>query len=67
MKKKTALNFVAWLMDNCELSEDNTLWSYDGEDYTNGRLYKIFLQNRCSICGQGFDRTGKCPSEVHQN
>lgn len=35
-------SFVDWLMENCELAEDNSLWSYAGEDYTNEKLFKIF-------------------------
>jgi len=42
--KENALKFVNWLMDNCELAEDNSLWTYDGEDYTNEKLYEIFLK-----------------------
>ena len=42
--KKTALDFNDWLMTNCEMSEDGTIWSYEGEDYTNEKLYKIFLK-----------------------
>ena len=37
-----SLSFVNWLMDNCELSEDNSLWSYESEDYTNEKLLEIF-------------------------
>lgn len=37
-----ALDFADWLMDNCELSEDNTIWSLKSEDYTNEALYEIF-------------------------
>jgi hypothetical protein len=35
--------FVDWLMENCELAEDNSLWSYNGEDYTNEKLFKIYI------------------------
>lgn len=35
--------FSYWLMENCTLSEDNSLWSYEAEDYTNERLYEIWL------------------------
>ena len=47
-KEKTGVNnemvfgFVEWLQDNCELSEDKTIWSYDSEDYTNERLFEIY-------------------------
>lgn len=43
---KEVLDFADWLMTNCELSEDGTIWSYDSEDYTNERLYKIFKQSK---------------------
>ncbi len=42
--KKTALDFLYWMMTNCELSKDQSLWSYEGEDYTNGKLFKIFVK-----------------------
>jgi len=42
--KEYALQFVNWLMDNCELAEDNSLWTYNSEDYTNEKLYEIFSQ-----------------------
>jgi hypothetical protein len=42
--KKTALDFLDWIMTNCELSKDQSLWSYEGEDYTNGKLFKIFVK-----------------------
>jgi len=38
--------FVDWLMENCELAEDNSLWSYNGEDYTNEKLYEIYKNNK---------------------
>jgi len=41
MKTKT-LGFVDWLMENCELADDNSLWSYNSEDYTNEKLLKIY-------------------------
>ena len=47
MKKQItndALDFAEWLMENCELAEDNSLWSYRGEDYTNERLYQIYTE-----------------------
>jgi len=37
-----AVLFSYWLMENCELEEDNALWSYDGEDYSNEKLYTIW-------------------------
>ena len=36
--------FVDWLMENCQLSEDGTVWSYNGEDYTNEKLFQIFRE-----------------------
>ncbi|MFA5296585.1 MAG: hypothetical protein WC389_00075 [Lutibacter sp.] len=39
---KVTIGFVNWLMENCELAEDNSLWSYNGEDYTNKKLFKIY-------------------------
>ena len=41
-KGQFVLDFTNWLMDNCELSEDNSLWSYNGEDYINEKLLEIF-------------------------
>lgn len=41
-----ALDFVDWLMDNCELSEDQSLWSYNSEDYTNEKLFEIFFAEK---------------------
>jgi hypothetical protein len=37
-----ALRFSEWLMENCELAEDNSLWSFEGEDYTQQGLYRIY-------------------------
>lgn len=42
----TALDFAEWLMQNCDLSEDRSLYSYEGEDYTNEKLLEIFLNQR---------------------
>ena len=42
LQSQASLNFIDWLMENCELANDNSLWSYEGEDYTNERLYEIF-------------------------
>ena len=41
--KVDSINFTDWLMTNCELSEDQTIWSYDSEDYTLEELHKIYL------------------------
>ena len=46
------LLFVQWLMENCQLSEDNSLWSYNGEDYTNEGLYAIFLESNKAIADE---------------
>lgn len=40
--QKNAILFSYWLMENCELAEDNSLWTYHGEDYTTEGLYKIW-------------------------
>lgn len=44
-----AIDFVCWLMDNCELikdkeTEENVLWSYDSEDYSLDGLLTIFKE-----------------------
>ena len=41
-KKKVAVNFTDWLMTNCELSEDQTIWSYDSEEYSLEGIYNVF-------------------------
>lgn len=45
-QKNFAIDFVYWLMDNCEListeEEENVLWRYDSEDYIVDTLLKIF-------------------------
>ena len=43
--KKHALQFTTWLMENCELAKDNSLWSYNGEDYSLEGIYKVFNQS----------------------
>lgn len=45
-----AMDFVSWLMDNCELIKDeetgeNVLWRYDSEDYSIEGLLEIFKKN----------------------
>ena len=40
--EKTSIDFTYWLMTNCELSEDQTIWSYDSEDYSIEGVYEIF-------------------------
>ena len=47
--KENALKFLAWLMENCELAKDNSLWTYNGEDYTNEKLYRIFLSKNKNL------------------
>ena len=42
-ENKQTIGFVDWLMENCELADDNSLWTYNGEDYTNEKLYLIYL------------------------
>lgn len=44
-----AMDFVSWLMDNCELikdkeTEENVLWRYNAEDYTIEGLLEIFIE-----------------------
>ena len=39
------IGFIDWLMENCELSSDHSLWSYYGEDYTNEKLFEIYKQS----------------------
>jgi hypothetical protein len=41
-----ALEFFDWIMDNCEISEDKSLYSYDSEDYTNEKLLEIFKKEK---------------------
>ena len=41
-----AICFTEWLMDNCTLSEDRSLYSYESEDYTNARLLKIYKKEK---------------------
>ena len=46
LEKKEALDFADWLMTNCDLSEDQTIWSYQGEDYSLEGIYELFTINR---------------------
>lgn len=32
--KTFSLLFASWLMENCQLSEDQTVWTYNNEEYT---------------------------------
>ena len=43
-RKDHALDFSYWLMENCTLSEDKSVYSLDhnGEEYTNDALYEVF-------------------------
>lgn len=43
-QQKQELYFVHWLMDNCELAEDNSLWMYNSEEYSVEGLFKIYQQ-----------------------
>ncbi len=50
-KDNFALDFVCWLMENCELISDketgeNVLWRYDSEDYILDTLLEIFKDSR---------------------
>jgi len=40
--EKFSLDFTNWLMDSCELSHDNSSWSFNSEDYTNEKLLEIY-------------------------
>lgn len=49
--KQTAVEFVYWLMDNCELIKDeetdeNELWRYESEDYSVDGLFEIFVKEQ---------------------
>jgi len=41
-----AIGFSDWLMENCTLAEDNSLWSYESEDYTNEKLLEIYKKEK---------------------
>lgn len=46
-----AIDFVFWLMLNCELikdeeTEENVLWRYDSEDYIIDTLLEIFKREK---------------------
>lgn len=50
-QEKFIIEFVYWLMDNCELitdkeTEENVLWRYDSEDYSVDGLFKIFVEEQ---------------------
>lgn len=41
---KFTIDFVDWLMNNCELAEDKSLWMYQSEDYSNEGLLLIYMK-----------------------
>jgi len=41
-----AVNFTDWLMINCELSKDKSLYSYDSEDWSLDALLKIYKKEK---------------------
>ena len=43
---ENAIAFLDWVMTNCELANDNSLWTYNGEDWSNEGLYVIFLETK---------------------
>lgn len=40
-----SLGFADWLMCNCQLAEDGTLWSYDSEDWSLEGLLEIYKED----------------------
>lgn len=36
------LSFLNWVIDNCELAEDNSFWIYNSENYTSEGLLRIY-------------------------
>lgn len=52
LEMNDAILFSYWLMEHCELEESNSLWSYDGEDYTNERLYEKYLNQKLNSNGK---------------
>ena len=40
--KSESIDFLDWLMTNCELSEDQTIWSYNSEDYSLEGIYEVY-------------------------
>jgi hypothetical protein len=51
-KAEDAIEFSYWLMTECELEEDNSLWSYESEDYSNERLYEIWYELKYGTDGK---------------
>lgn len=43
--KEESISFLDWLMTNCDLSEDQTIWSYMGEDYSLEGIHELFIIN----------------------
>lgn len=41
MNKETR-EFVYWLMDNCELAEDSSLWRYESEEYSVDGIFEVY-------------------------
>ena len=56
VSSEQTLGFVDWLMENCELSDDKSLWSYNSEDYTNEKLLLIYYlekqDSEVGVCGK---------------
>lgn len=44
-----SIQFNDWLIDNCELSEDKTIWSYNSEDYSTEKLFDFFANGVASV------------------
>lgn len=43
---KDIQDFVHWLMDNCELAEDNSLWRYESEEYSVEGIFEVYKQSK---------------------
>lgn len=41
-----AYNFAEWLIDNCQISEDSSLWRCDIEEYTTEKLLEIYKKEK---------------------
>ena len=42
----TALDFIDWLMSNCELHQGANNWCYKGEYHSNEELFGIFISKK---------------------
>lgn len=42
--KTYSLLFASWLMENCTLAKDQSLWSYNGDDYTLLKLFHVWQE-----------------------